>query len=238
MTNLRRLLGLALVLAAPACAKGAKEAAPAQGTGNPEAQPASPTTATQSPGEGGSGDPGRDQAIEEARKQAILGPSADTHSFDPIPDGPVIPQLDKGAFKHKGTGGSQPVEAPKVAAPSNGTRGSADYHAQIGVVALADSKAEISTDLVRSVKVRGTEVQACYDNALEKSPHLVGMLRIAFTVAPSGALTAAKVATSTVKNIALESCVIAAIEAVKLPKPLAATDTAATVTITFAKAKT
>ncbi len=219
---MQRYLWLALALTS--CAKSSKEAGPAStgaGEGNASqapapTAPAATATPTPAPGSG-------NEALEHARAGASLGVSAETDAFDETTgDGGQLNQRRKGEEKEKaiadpkgGGGGGGPIKAA--------------VQATIGAVTVGGKPA--ADPLVQAVKVRVSDVQACYDKA--GKPELSGALEITFTVLPTGALADAKVKSTTLKNMAIESCVVGVIQGIKVAK--GAAETKASVAITFAK---
>lgn len=208
---MQRYLWLALALTA--CAKSAKEAAPAKEQPPPPPPPpmaVSPTVGAQSSAGATGGAPGggTDQgALEQARSNASLGVSADTTAFDPI-----------------GSGSERPKDGPTM------MRRPVSTQAAIGAVTV-DGKPAPSA-LSQAIKVRVSDVQACYDKAGKAD--LAGALEISFSVLPTGALASASVESTTLKNMAVESCVIGVLQGIKLAKPLGTTETKARVAISFA----
>lgn len=218
----QRYLLLALVLTS--CAKSAKEAptsSSGDGAKQTQTQPPPPPPPTQSPPPpppppaepvvGGS--TGADQgAVEHARSSASLGVSADTTAFDPI---------------EQGSGTDRRKQMPL---PPAGAKGKASTHAAIGAVTVDGKPAPDA--LAQAIKVRVSDVQACYDKA--GKPELAGTLEISFAVLPTGALANASVESTTLKNMAIESCVIGVLQGIKVAKPLGPTETKARVSLSFA----
>lgn len=232
---------IALVLAS--CSKGAKEAAPS----------ATPTKAEPTTDSDGA----RQKALEEARNAAMMGVSAPTTAFDPIPDDkgtePPPHQPKEGSTPPpkpppKTKGSSPPPKPPPTTQGSqapvggSGGGGSTDlrkpttapqFGTTIGRVTLAGSPAP--DELSRLIRTRNAEVQACYTKSLASFPELVGKLDITFVVAASGAIGEVTIEASTVKNLPLESCVVGVLQKARLETPVKAEDTPGAVTITFAK---
>ncbi len=73
----------------------------------------------------------------------------------------------------------------------------------------------------RTVRRHLNEVRYCYDHALAAHPSLSGRLVVQFTIAPTGRVLAALLATSTLGNVAVESCVVAAVRRWEFPAPQA-----------------
>jgi hypothetical protein len=232
---------LLLALAITACAKG-KDSAPAATTSADTSAPTPTPTKAEAPAAIGDGDP-RQQALDQARNQASLGVSAHTDSFEPIEGGtetgsatqkkPTTERRREGGAKVATSPGGGGAAAPTVGL-SGGTRGDADklaYRAQIVAVTLDGKPAPAA--LLTAVKARATKVQACYETSLRAWPELVGKLAVTFTLLPVGALSDGAVASSTVKQSGLETCVIAALQATRLSAPLGTTKASAEVTIVF-----
>jgi hypothetical protein len=225
-----RLALIACVVAA-GCAKKQEAAhssrgADGAGSAAPVEQPRSPE-----PVVGGSQtqppppppDPGTDTASakDHSRSDAVLGPTNDSHAFDPIEGG-----SDKGgrdAKKVKTTGGGETANTPKTTPPPK----DASKDVRVVSITAADGKpAPAAVD--QTLRTHLSEVKACYD----KYPTITGTLALTFTVNGAGALTGATVKSSTVKKIELEACVIGVLQTLKLAKPLGAETKAV---VTFAR---
>jgi hypothetical protein len=64
------------------------------------------------------------------------------------------------------------------------------------------------------------ELQACYQDALGTTPALAGALTLAFTLKPDGSFDAIAVASSTLKDESLETCLIDSMKSAKVAKPI------------------
>ncbi|MFL5307979.1 MAG: TonB family protein [Polyangia bacterium] len=71
----------------------------------------------------------------------------------------------------------------------------------------------------RTVRRHLNEVRYCYDGALAAHPALSGRLVVQFTIAPTGRVLAALLSSSTLANVAVESCVVAAVRRWEFPEP-------------------
>lgn len=240
-----------LVLAS--CAKGKDRAAVEQDkTGaTPPAQPGPVTTPTPTPtpgqtpqpavggDKGGSAGPSADEIKEATRNGAMLGPSAPTSAFDPLPEeGSAAKASPNGSRRGAtvasggGGGGGGAGSGVRVAPPPEPLAQSG-YEAKIGAVTVDGKPAPDA--LAHAIRVRSSEVQACYTKTLGKQADVRGAMKLTFTVVPTGAITTAAVETTSVKNMELESCVVGVLQKIKLAKPLGTANIAAAVTITFAK---
>jgi len=175
------------------------------GGGATTPDPAQPPPPPPPPGGGPAGDP-----KEDLRNQASLGPSAPTSAFDPI-DGT---KPDKGG----------PPESPKVD-PKTLLR------AKVGAVTLGGKPAPEA--LTRALKIRVSEVQACYDRAPNK-PTKAAQVKLSFKLVETQ-LVAPRVDTSTLKNVELEGCIVGVVQETHLDKSLGTDTPVGTVIITFAR---
>ena len=111
--------------------------------------------------------------------------------------------IGKGSSGH-GTGhGSGATKVPKVRASKATVKGSLDK--------------EI---IRRIVRAHINEVRYCYNKALSKDPALEGRVKVKFTIAATGAVTAAEVADSTVGDESVGTCIAKAAKRWKFPKPI------------------
>lgn len=100
--------------------------------------------------------------------------------------------------------------------PGEGTIGSSDDPKP------SDHKPSGSMDkdiIRRVVRSHLSEVKRCYEAGLGRDPSLTGRVAIQFTIGPEGAVTAAKVHTSDVKDAAVGDCIASAIRTWVFPKP-------------------
>ena len=180
--------------------------------------------------------------MEAARNGAILGPTAETHSFDPIEDKTGgAPKVGGGGGGGDAAKGGGPKTATATAAketpsPESSRRG--------GVVALFATVGDVKIDgkpapaaLTKALVLHVTDVQACYDKATTKPTAAVG-LTIAFTVAASGQLSSVAVERSTLKNVELEGCIVGVIQKIKLAAPLGTDEVHGTTRVSFGASRT
>lgn len=79
---------------------------------------------------------------------------------------------------------------------------------------------ELDVDVVRRImRAHDNVVRDCYTEALKSTPALVGRLRVDFTIEVDGAVANAKVGESTLKDDAVERCVVEAVGEWRFPKP-------------------
>ncbi|HVT06917.1 MAG TPA: AgmX/PglI C-terminal domain-containing protein [Polyangia bacterium] len=71
----------------------------------------------------------------------------------------------------------------------------------------------------RIVRQHLNEIRYCYVNALAAHPTLAGRVVVQFTIAPNGRVLAAVLASSTLGNLAVESCVVGAVRRWEFPQP-------------------
>jgi hypothetical protein len=149
--------------------------------------------------------PGNGSALEAARNQASLGASAPTSAFEPLDD--------------KGKDPKAVMSAPTV------KRGREQYEVALSVTVADQPAPPVLTAVLTTSE---PQLRACF----EKRPSATGVLRIAFTVLPTGTLSAVNTVKTTVKDVDIEACIIGVIGTLKLGKPLAATETKAVVELT------
>ena len=79
---------------------------------------------------------------------------------------------------------------------------------------------QLSHDLVRRViHARLDKVRLCYAAAIAEKPNLAGKIVVTFTIQESGAVTNARVSSSTASHPALERCLVQQVQAVRFPSP-------------------
>ena len=88
-----------------------------------------------------------------------------------------------------------------------------------------ESEAEISGGLDQDqiaevIRRHMGEVINCYEQALQRSPHLSGRMNTRFVIGPSGSVTTAGVSHSSLKAANVESCVIGRLRSWKFPRPV------------------
>jgi TonB family protein len=103
-----------------------------------------------------------------------------------------------------------------------------------GVGALHSRQAHVPDPMIGQATVRGTldkeiirrvvrrhlnEVKFCYQQALTRRPTLEGRLVTQFTIAPTGQVLAAVVQSSTLREVAVEACVVNAVKRWEFPAP-------------------
>jgi hypothetical protein len=109
-----------------------------------------------------------------------------------------------GAGYGRGAGrfGSRKSGAPDVVAGAPIIRGSLDR--------------EIIRRVIRRHK---KEIKYCYEKELTKNPKLHGKVKVKFVIAPTGAVASASIAESTMRNRAVESCIVGKVLRFIFPKP-------------------
>ena len=92
-----------------------------------------------------------------------------------------------------------------------------------GVVSRASARsisAQGSIDreaVAKTVNSHLQEVRACYERALLKEPALAGKVVLEWTISTSGAVTSAKTKSSTLRNSAVESCILTNLKTWRFP---------------------
>ena len=116
----------------------------------------------------------------------------------------------------------------------NGTRGKGSGQAGYGHVGMAgrsggyylplsdDASVEggLDRDQIQAVVDRN-QMQAvfCYEKGIQTTPGLSGRVFIKFTVSPSGSVSSASVASSSMNSHAVESCIVNKLRAWRFPRP-------------------
>lgn len=182
------LVAIALV----SCAKSADKS-PASSAPPPPPAPAEQATGTDS----------REKALDEARTEAILGPSNPTPAFD-----------QSGEFEAKGgDGAGAKKEAPKPA-PSPTTAAVMDRAPE--PVAIVGEAPEPVGEVLRAAR---SDISACGKQHADGS----GKLTVVLTVGADGTVTAAKAVSSTITKKALEACALGVVRKLQL-KPRSASE--------------
>lgn len=84
----------------------------------------------------------------------------------------------------------------------------------------ADVHGSMSKESIRRVIQRHmNEVRFCYEEGLRKQPDLAGRVQVSFMISPSGVVTSATVADSSLHNAQVESCVAQAARRWTFPAP-------------------
>lgn len=74
-------------------------------------------------------------------------------------------------------------------------------------------------EIAAVIKRHESQVRACYERGLQKSPRLAGRLSLRFLIGPQGRVTTAKVSQSSLGNAGVESCIQNRLMSWKFPKP-------------------
>ena len=104
--------------------------------------------------------------------------------------------------------------APVRPAPS-GSAARAGAHTEPPVIGSLDK--EIIRTIIRQ---HTSDVQACYEAALNKKPDLFGRIMVQFTIAATGDIAASVLESSTTGNPPVDDCVVKAVRPWKFPKPI------------------
>ncbi len=91
-------------------------------------------------------------------------------------------------------------------------------HGIQAVGGVAAARGGLNSEQIRRVVLahRGA-LQACYEIEAQKDPTLRGGLTVSWTIDPSGAVTSANVASSTIRNARVEGCVLRQVRAWRFP---------------------
>jgi TonB family protein len=86
---------------------------------------------------------------------------------------------------------------------------------------LVTTRGSLDKEIIRRVVRRHlTEVKYCYERELVRLPALAGRVVTEFAILPTGRVATALLASSTVGNLAVESCVLAAVRRWEFPAPV------------------
>jgi TonB family protein len=78
----------------------------------------------------------------------------------------------------------------------------------------------LDKDVIRRIIRRHiNEVKYCYQKELQGNPALRGTVVVRFTIGKDGLVTKAEVASTTLKNTTVETCIVAAVRRWLFPKP-------------------
>jgi TonB family protein len=101
-----------------------------------------------------------------------------------------------------------------------GMLGTRTLHVPDILIGHASVRGSLDKEIIRrTVRRHLNEVRYCYDSALAAHPALSGRLVVQFTIAPTGRVLAALLSSSTMGNVAVESCVVAAVRRWEFPEP-------------------
>lgn len=84
----------------------------------------------------------------------------------------------------------------------------------------ASIRGSLSRDVIRRVVRRHhNEIRHCYENGLQSRPDLAGRVSARFVISPSGSVTAASVANSSIGSQQVEQCIVSAVQRWSFPAP-------------------
>jgi hypothetical protein len=93
---------------------------------------------------------------------------------------------------------------------------------QVHIVIKEDPKIRggLDKEIVRRViRQHLNEVKYCYEQQLPRHPDLAGRMSVQFTIAPAGNVMASLLQSSSLANVAVESCVVQAVKRWQFPQP-------------------
>ncbi|MCC7000117.1 MAG: AgmX/PglI C-terminal domain-containing protein [Deltaproteobacteria bacterium] len=166
---------------------------------------ATPATAVTEPLPADPAGPG--DAAAAADPAAATPPDA-TAAPDAPADGVGVGQPGTIAYGSRtvaGPGGSAKPSSPPVAAVVPGA---------------PEVRGSLDKELLRRIVRRHlTELKFCYEKELTRNPGLRGRVTLQFTIAPTGAVAASLVQSTTLGNPLIEQCFAAAVRRWEFPKP-------------------
>jgi TonB family protein len=81
-------------------------------------------------------------------------------------------------------------------------------------------KGSLSREQIRaSIRAHLNQFRYCYEQQLATTPNLTGQVAVWFVIAPTGAVSSASLASSTMGNEQVESCVVRTMQRVQFPQP-------------------
>jgi TonB family protein len=81
-------------------------------------------------------------------------------------------------------------------------------------------RGSLSKEVIRrTIQRHANEVRFCYEQGLAQRPDLAGRVDLQFVIAPSGAVQAAEVASSTLQEARTEDCIRKAVRRFAFPAP-------------------
>jgi len=87
------------------------------------------------------------------------------------------------------------------------------------------ARADLAAGAIQRVVVmHRAEVRACYEAGLKKNPDLAGKVVVAWVIAPGGAVSSARIASSTLANANVEACIVSRVQTWRFPAPGSPTD--------------
>jgi hypothetical protein len=130
-------------------------------------------------------------------------------------------RIDSGGTRAaKGTPGGAPLGEKKVSVDIGGGEGDFD-----GLT---------KEQVMKVILARKTMFQACFEKELQRLPNLSGTIKISWRIDAGGAVTSAKLASSTMGNASVESCLVRRVKDLKFPASADGRDTNVTFPFGFA----
>jgi len=82
------------------------------------------------------------------------------------------------------------------------------------------SHGKLDKEIIRRVVAKHkSSIQYCYESELLRSPTLAGKVAVKFVIGTSGDVTSAELASSTIRSLVVEECVVARVKKMVFPKP-------------------
>ena len=76
-----------------------------------------------------------------------------------------------------------------------------------------------AAEILKVVRAKRTAIQACYERQLQRNKGLSGKITIRWKITPQGAVLSPKVASTSMRNGAVEDCIVRQIQNMKFPSP-------------------
>jgi TonB family protein len=172
----------------------------------------------------------REQAEEEARTAGIIGTLASMQGSFNSPTSPYGADfalgndlgqgtIGMGNFGTIGRGGGRGAGEGGYGRGVGGFRGRSAGVPQVRSGG-AEVRGSLSKEVIRRVVRRHiNEVKFCYEQQLNARPDLQGRVTTRFVISPTGSVQSAMVASSSLRNEAVESCIVRAVRRWTFPAP-------------------
>jgi TonB family protein len=128
----------------------------------------------------------------------------------------LAPRLGQRHLDNVGPGGSA-----RQTTPAEGVDRGAPVRSPDVMPGSAHVRGSLDKDVIRTIIRRHiNEVKYCYEQELAQAPRLAGRVDVEFTIDVDGHVTASALASSTMGNASVESCVVKAVRRWEFPPPV------------------
>ena len=135
-----------------------------------------------------------------------------------------------------GNSGEMAAEgSSRLAKPSRPVHRAQGVKVDVGPITL---RGGLDKEIIRRiVRYHVDEVKGCYEDGLAQKPGLEGRVTIKFTVSVTGEVVSPKVASSTLGNSRVESCVVKAMHGWEFPRSMCGCESLVSVAFDFSTTK-